>query len=210
MAGPPRAEAGEGAADGASERCRRRGRPAYPDPVSAETADFRTVMGQFATGVTIVTTLDGDAPQGITVNAMASVSLEPPLVVIALDRRRFINPAIEAGGRFAINILAEDQQWLSDCFAGANVNPGRDAFCGAAWDPGANGMPLLRGAMAALECRVVDRLETGDHHLFVGEVEAAHLHDEAAPPLLYHRRRYLRIERATTSVVAGKPESPAG
>jgi flavin reductase (DIM6/NTAB) family NADH-FMN oxidoreductase RutF len=178
--------------------------------VSAPTADFRAVMGQFATGVTVVTTMDGETPQGITVNAMASVSLEPPLVAIALDRRRFINPAIEAGGRFAINILAEDQQWLSDCFAGANVNPGRDAFCGAGWDAGVTGMPLLRGAMAALECRVVDRLETGDHHIFVGAVEAAHLHDEAAPPLLYHRRRYLRIERATTSVVTGKPEFPGG
>ena len=188
----------------------RTGRPAYPDRVSAQTADFRAVMGQFATGVTVVTTLDGDRPQGITVNAMASVSLDPPLVMIALDRRRYINPAIESGGRFAINILTEDQQWLSDCFAGANVTPGRDAFCGAEWAPGETGMPLLRGAVAALECRVVDRLETGDHHLFVGAVEAAHLQDETAPPLLYHRRRYLRSERATTSVVTGKPESPAG
>jgi 3-hydroxy-9,10-secoandrosta-1,3,5(10)-triene-9,17-dione monooxygenase reductase component len=179
-------------------------------PVSVQSTGFRAVMGQFATGVTVVTTLDGDRPQGITVNAMASVSLEPPMVMIALDRRRFINPAIEAGGRFAINILAEGQQWLSDCFAGANVNPGRDAFCGASWDAGETGMPLLRGAIASLECRLVDRLETGDHHLFVGAVEAAHLQDEAAPPLLYHRRRYLRIERATTSLVTGKPESPAG
>lgn len=178
--------------------------------MSVLTSAFRTVMGQFATGVTVVTTLDEDRPQGITVNAMASVSLDPPLVVIALDRRRFINPAIEAGGRFAINILGEDQQWLSDCFAGANVSPGRDAFCGAEWDAGTTGMPLLRGAVAALECRVVDRLETGDHHLFVGAVEMAHVRDEAAPPLLYHRRRYLRIERATTSVVTGKPEFPAG
>lgn len=184
--------------------------PAYPVAVNVQNSDFRSVMGQFATGVTVVTTMDGESPEGITVNAMASVSLDPPLVVIALDRRRFINPAIEAGGRFAINILAEGQQWLSDCFAGANVSPGRDAFCGAEWDPGSTGMPLLRGAVAALECRVVDRLETGDHHLFVGAVEAAHLHDETAPPLLYHRRRYLRIERATTSVVTGKPEFPAG
>jgi len=184
--------------------------PAYPDPVTVPTADFRTAIGQFATGVTVVTTLDGDRPQGITVNALASVSLEPPLVMVALGGRRFIVPAIEASGRYAVNVLAEDQQWLSDCFAGANVTPGRDAFCGAAWDPGQTGLPIIRGAIAALECRVTDRFPVGDHLLFVAEVEAVSLLEPGAPPLLYHRRRYLRIERATTAVVAGKPESPAG
>ncbi len=177
--------------------------------VNASAAGFRTAMGQFATGVTVVTTLDGDRPQGITVNALASVSLDPPLVLVALDRRRFIIPAIEASGRYAVSILGEDQQWLSDCFAGANVTPGRDAFCGADWDPGETGLPLLRGAVATLECTVVNRIEAGDHLLFVGHVDAVRLQDETAPPLLYHRRRYLRIERATTTTVAGKPESPA-
>jgi flavin reductase (DIM6/NTAB) family NADH-FMN oxidoreductase RutF len=177
--------------------------------VTVPNTDFRTVIGQFATGVTIVTTLDGDRPLGITVNALSSVSLEPPLVVIALGRARFIVPALEAAGRYAVSILAEDQQWLSDCFAGAKVTPGRDAFCGAAWDRGATGLPLIRGAIATLECRVTDRFELGDHLLFAGAVEAVSLHDPAAPPLLYHRRRYLRIERATTAWVAGKPETPA-
>jgi len=186
-----------------------RGASAYASTVTQHSADFRTAMGQFATGVTVVTTLDGDRPQGITVNALASVSLEPPLVLVALDRRRFIVPALEACGRYAVCILAEDQQWLSDCFAGANVTPGREAFCGAAWAPGATGLPLLHGAAASLECTVVNRIEAGDHLLFVGHVDAVALHDETAPPLLYHRRRYLRIERATTTTVAGKPESPA-
>ena len=174
------------------------------------TTDFRTVMGQFATGVTVVTAIDGDRPLGITVNALASVSLDPPLVMIALDRRRFIVPAIEAARRFAVNILDEDQQWLSDCFAGANVSPNRDAFCGAAWHPGGTGLPLLDGAIASLECAVEDRFSVGDHHLYVGRVEALGLDHPDAPPLLYHRRRYLRIERATTTLVTGKPESPAG
>jgi 3-hydroxy-9,10-secoandrosta-1,3,5(10)-triene-9,17-dione monooxygenase reductase component len=178
--------------------------------VNVPTADFRTVMGQFATGVTIVTTLDGDRPQGITVNALTSVSLEPPVVVIALDKKRFIVPAIDVARRYAVNILAEDQQWLSDCFAGANVTPNRDAFCGAGWRPGATGLPVLEGAIAALECTVEDRSEVGDHFLYVGRVEACTLEEPEAPPLLYHRKRYLRIERATTSRVAGKPESPAG
>jgi flavin reductase (DIM6/NTAB) family NADH-FMN oxidoreductase RutF len=184
--------------------------PPYAGRVNVSTLDFRTVMGQFATGVTVVTTLDGDRPQGITVNALSSVSLDPPLVMIALDRKRFIVPAIEAGGRYAINILHEDQQWLSDCFAGAAVTPNRDAFCGATWQPGTTGLPLIAEAVATMECRVVERFEVGDHLLFVGHVEACSLDGPEAPPLLYHRRRYLRIERATTTLVAGKPESPAG
>lgn len=185
-------------------------RSAYASRVNVPTADFRTVMGQFATGVTVVTALDGDRPQGITVNALTSVSLDPAIVMIALDRRRFICPAIDARGAYAVNILAEHQQWLSDCFAGANVTPNRDAFCGAAWSPGETGLPILEGAIATLECRVLDRFEVGDHYLYVGAVDALTLPEPEAPPLLYHRRRYLRIEQATTSALAGKPESPQG
>ncbi len=157
-----------------------------------------------------MTALDGDQPQGITVNALASVSLEPPMVMIALDQRRFIVPAIEASGRYAVNILTEHQQQLADCFAGAAVTPGRSAFCGAGWHRGETGVPLLDGAIAAIECSVSERFAVGDHLLYVGLVEATELADPDAPPLLYLRRRYLRIERAMSTVVAGKPESPAG
>jgi flavin reductase (DIM6/NTAB) family NADH-FMN oxidoreductase RutF len=178
--------------------------------MTVSSGDFRTAMGQFATGVTVVTTMDAGRPQGITVNALSSVSLEPPLVMIALDRKRFIIPALEASGRYAVNVLAEDQQWISDCFAGANVTPGRDAFCGATWRPGLTGLPLLAGAIASMECAVVDRFSAGDHHLYVARVEALTLEEVDAPPLLYHRRRYLRIERSSTTPVVGKPESPEG
>jgi flavin reductase (DIM6/NTAB) family NADH-FMN oxidoreductase RutF len=178
--------------------------------MSVSTADFRTVMGEFATGVTVVTTLDGDRPQGITVNALASVSLDPPLVMVALDRTRAIVPAIESAGRYGVNILGERHAWLSDCFAGADVTPGRDAFCGAPWHPGLEGIPRLDDAVAILECRIVDRFDAGDHRLYIARVEATATGDPDAPPLLYHRRRYLRIERATATRVAGKPESPAG
>jgi len=75
---------------------------------------FRDVMGRFATGVSVVTTFEGDRPSGITVNALSSVSLEPPLVMVALDRRRFITPLVRAAGRYAVNVLREDQQALSD------------------------------------------------------------------------------------------------
>ena len=167
---------------------------------------FRRVMGHFVTGVTVVTTLDDQGPHGITVNALSSVSLEPALVMVALDRRRFITPIVRAVGRYAVNVLGEDQQALSDCFAGAAVVPDRDAFCGAAWHPGEIGLPLIDGAIATLECTVVDSFSAGDHDLFIGHVDAMANVPEHPMPLLYYRRHYLRIERAATAEVEGKPE----
>jgi len=109
---------------------------------------FRRVMGHFVTGVTVVTALDGARPFGITVNALSSVSLDPPLVMVALDRRRFLTPIVRAAGRYAVSILAEDQQALSDCFAGAPVEPGRLEFCGASAPAGPTALPVPDGASA--------------------------------------------------------------
>jgi 3-hydroxy-9,10-secoandrosta-1,3,5(10)-triene-9,17-dione monooxygenase reductase component len=167
---------------------------------------FRQVMGHFATGISIVTTLDGGQPQGITVNAFSSVSLDPPLVMVALDRDRFITPMVRSFGRYAVSILAADQQLLSDCFAHAPVSPGREEFCGAAWHPGPTGLPLIDGAIATLECTVVQTCTAGDHDLFIGRVDSLDQHREGVPPLLYFRRRYLRIEQGAESAVEGKPE----
>jgi 3-hydroxy-9,10-secoandrosta-1,3,5(10)-triene-9,17-dione monooxygenase reductase component len=176
---------------------------AHPD-IQADV--FRRVMGHFVTGVTVVSAFDLDQPAGITVNALSSVSLDPPLVMIALDRRRFLTPIVRAAGRYAVNILSEDQQALSDCFAGAPVTPGRDSFCGAAWHRGETGLPLIDGAIATIECTVVETFSAGDHDLFIGRVDTlASAHDHPMP-LLYYRRRYLRIERAATAEVEGKPE----
>ena len=172
--------------------------------------EFRRVMGHFATGITVVTTFDGDRPQGITVNALSSVSLEPALVMVALDRRRFITPMVRAFGRYAVCILGEDQAPLSDCFAGAEVVPDRLAFCGAAWSPGETGLPILDGAIAGLECVVVQTFSAGDHDLFIGRVDSIARHREGVAPLLYFRRRYLRLDPSEALVVTGKPESRAG
>ena len=178
-----------------------------PSPDAAIGSDtFRRVLGHFVTGVTVVTALDGERPFGITVNALSSVSLDPPLVMVALDRRRFLTPIVRSAGRYAVNILSEDQQALSDCFAGAPVEPGRAAFCGAAWHAGESGLPLLDGAIATLECTVVETFSAGDHDLFIGRVDTLENQTHHPMPLLYYRRRYLRIERAATSEVEGKPE----
>jgi len=168
---------------------------------------FRKVMGHFVTGVTVVTTFDeAGRPAGITVNSLSSVSLDPPLVVVALDRRRFITPMIHAADRFAVSILSEDQQALSDCFAGAEVTPGRDAFCAASWTPGETGLPILDGAIASLECTVTGSHPVGDHDLFIGEVVAVANEEHHPQPLLYYRRRYLQVDRASMLPVAGRQE----
>ena len=179
-----------------------------PEPVVATIAPdrFRRVMGHFVTGVTVVTTLDGGEPQGITVNALSSISLEPPRVMVALDRRRFITPAVRRSGRYAVNVLSEDQQELSDCFAGAPVEPGRDAFCGARWTPGSTGLPLIDGAIATIECTVAQTFQAGDHELFIGRVDAMANGEPQQMPLLYYRRQYLKIQRAEASPLEGVPE----
>jgi len=168
--------------------------------------EFREVMGHFATGISVVTTSDGDRPAGITVNAFSSVSLEPALVMVALDRRRFITPMVRSFGRYAVNVLGSDQQLLSDCFAHAPVSPGREEFCGAAWHRGPTGLPLIDGSIATLECTTVETFSAGDHDLFIGRVDSLQQLRPGVPPLLYFRRRYLRVEQGSDSPVEGKPE----
>jgi flavin reductase (DIM6/NTAB) family NADH-FMN oxidoreductase RutF len=165
--------------------------------------ELRRALGSFATGVTVVTCTDGDRPRGVTVSAFTSVSLEPPLVLVALDQARTLGPVIRATGAYAVNILGEDDAALSDCFAGAAVVPGREAFCGAAWHSGPLGLPVLDRAIASLACVLEEVVRVGDHDFLVGRVLATDAGDPDAFPLLYYRRRYLRIERATTTPLEG-------
>ncbi len=191
-----------------------RGKAATPSPAAPESAPpgdvdpatFRSVLRHFATGVTVVTTWSGDTPWGTTANSFASVSLRPPLVLVAFEHQRRIVPSLRATGRYAVNVLGEDQQALSDCFAGANVRPNRDEFCGAAWHEGETGLPLLDAAIATLECTVIDLHPAGDHDLYIARVDAASSAETHQLPLLYYCGRYLRIERATQLDLEGKPE----
>jgi 3-hydroxy-9,10-secoandrosta-1,3,5(10)-triene-9,17-dione monooxygenase reductase component len=175
---------------------------------------LRTVLRRFATGVAVVTTWEGERPWGTTVNSFNSVSLRPPLVLVAFDRDRRIVPALVGTGRYAVNILGEEQQALSDCFAGGPA-PGhvrgagtdeREELCGANWHRGTTGLPLLSDAIATLECTVVDVHPAGDHDLYIARVDTAMAGGEPMP-LLYYSGRYLRIERASTHELEGKPEA---
>ena len=109
-------------------------------------------------------------------------------------------------GRWAINDLGEDGQSLSDCYAGAPSPLPRSAFCGAAFQRGVTGAPLLEAAIAYLECELDRTVETGDHTIVIGRVVAAGSVRDDRWPLLYYRGRYLRIEHAATAHLLGKPE----
>ena len=146
---------------------------------------YRRTCAQFATGITVVTTLDSEGrPHGMTVNSFSSVSLDPPLVLVSIDLRNAILGHFISSSWFAINVLAEHQEDLSRRFS----SPSENRFLGVNWHAGASGTPLLDGVLAQLECSVVRTFEAGDHTVLIGEVRSAR-HTEGRP-LVYFDSGY--------------------
>ena len=153
-----------------------------------DAADFRHVLGHFASGVTVVTTTDADdRPAGLTASAFTSVSLDPPLVLICVDHKSQTYPALLDRGTFAINILRLDQQDVSRRFASTKL----DKFEVIGWRMSPLGLPLIDGALAHLECTTANTHVEGDHTIFVGLVERASAID--GEPLMYFRGKYDRL-----------------
>ena|SRR5437016_1508533 len=160
--------------------------PLRAQPPSFSAQEFRTALGMFATGVTIVTarTADG-AVIGLTANSFNSVSLDPPLVLWSLAQAAGSLAVFRAGSHYAINVLAKDQKDLAERFA----LRGADRWNGVGFIEGVGGAPLLEGAAATFECFNRSRYEEGDHVIFVGEVERCGWR-AGASPLLFHGGRY--------------------
>lgn len=155
-----------------------------------DNAALRRALGQFATGIAVVTARGPDgALAGLTVNSFASVSLDPPLVLWSLSLHSSSRPVFESCSHYAINVLAEDQAELSRRFAAS----GTDRFAGLEWFPGTGGAPLLKGCCARFECRNEARHAGGDHAIFVGRIEHHECMESQDRPLLYHAGRYRRI-----------------
>ncbi len=150
---------------------------------------FKQVLGCWATGVTIVTTRHEGQIHGMTVSAFNEVSLDPPLVLICADKSSDTHGVIARGEVFAVNLLALGQHELSNRFARSKDEHLR--FEGLEHEDGATGCPHIPGALATLDCRVIQALEAGDHVIYVGQVEAADARDHE--PLLYFRGRYGRF-----------------
>ena len=128
-------------------------------------------MGQFATGVTIVATATGTGLSGLTVNSFTSVSLDPPLVLVCIDLTSHTLPFLRASGNFAVSFLTNAQEALSRCFAITSAER-YERFCHAPYHIAATGSPVLDGALAFVDARIVAEYPGGDHAIFIGQVEA--------------------------------------
>ena len=167
--------------------------------MSVDASSFRRALGQFASGVTVVTPRDASGQRlGLTVSAFSSVSLEPPLVLVCIDHRSEANRGVRESGWFAISVLAEGQEDVSRRFA----ELGASKLEGFPFVEGRHGLPLVPGAVAHLECRVRSFHDEGDHAVWVGEVSRVAI--DPGPPLLHYAGRYRRLAPPPDT---GKPGS---
>lgn len=147
--------------------------------------DFRKVLGHFASGVTIITTTDGDGrPTGLTASAFTSVSLEPPLILVCVAHKSQSYPAMLERGRFAVNFLRREQEDVSRRFATSRL----DKFDGVPHRMCELGVPILTEALAHVACVTVNKHVEGDHTVFIGRIEECGTAD--GMPLLYYRGKY--------------------
>ncbi|HKN77046.1 MAG TPA: flavin reductase family protein [Candidatus Acidoferrum sp.] len=158
--------------------------------------DFRHALGQFATGVTVITAVraPGEAvpqPYGMTANAFTSVSLDPFLVLVCVDQRSHLLPLLKQGRLFGVNVLKEHQQAVSVYFAQSEQTPDAEAKLGVRYRWTQAGIPLLEDTIAQIICRVVASYIAGDHTIFLGEVQSADLFP--GEPLLFFRSHYRQI-----------------
>ena len=146
------------------------------------------MMGHFVTGVTVITTMDkAGTPFGLTANAFTSLSLDPPLVLICIDKGVQCYSCFEESKIFAVNVLSEGQEELSRRFA----TKGIEKFARLKWHKGRHGAALLDGAMGHIECKVVHSYEGGDHTIYIGEI--VHATASGDRPLLFFKGQYHRL-----------------
>lgn len=166
----------------------KRSREKSEGTLAIEAVDLKAVMRRWASGVAILTSGSRLVRHGMTVSSFDSVSVQPPLVTVTLSNTARSKYLVDESGNFAINLLSEDQQELSDRFAG-RTSDSEDRFHGLELFYTAYGIPLLVDAMAWLECKVVHQYAMPDSTLYVGEVVSA-LKAEDRPPLVYFNRDY--------------------
>lgn len=149
--------------------------------------EFRTILGHFATGVTVVTAMVDGEPVGMAANAFSSVSLDPPLVLFCAAKSSSTWPEIEKTGSYAVNILGEHQAEVCRNFA---TKPARERFADVAFHTAATGSPILSDSVAFVDCRIEAEHDAGDHTIVVGRVVELGQFQADLPPLLFHRGAY--------------------
>ncbi len=157
--------------------------------MALDSKEQRRILGKFATGVTVASTKVGDETWGMTANAVTSLSLDPPLVVLCIQKVGQSRDKFEAGGCFALNILSAGQQEVSDRFA----FKGPKDFSGLETTTAETGAPILKGALGWVDCKLKEILPGGDHDIFIGEIVAGGAASEGLP-LLYFSGKYAKLE----------------
>lgn len=147
---------------------------------------FRQAMSKFATGVTVVTTKDGEDVVGMTVNAFMSISLQPKLIAISIDESASMYHTLQEVKQFGVSILKDDQADLSMIFANQKDEEGEITY------KDMDGIPVLDDTLATIACRVFDMVKAGDHMIFIGEV--LDIHVDEGNPLLYFNSNYEKID----------------
>lgn len=165
--------------------------------MSIDSEEFRDALRHFPSGVTVVTVRSGEARHGLTVSAFASVSPDPPLVLIIVDQRHRAHGLLqEEGASFAVNILAHDQVELSNRFAWVKDE---DRFAVGNWKTAATGAPVLSCALAWVDCSILSRAEAGSHTIYIGEVQASAVERPDEAPLAYWNRGYRKLQETPDS-----------
>lgn len=154
---------------------------------SSNIVDYKRVLGQFCSGVTVVSALDGQNPIGFTCQAFTALSIDPPMISLSPHKQSSTWPKIRKSESFVVNILASDQKAISASFG----KSGTDKFAGVLWSPSSRGLPIITGSLAWLDCEITQEIDAGDHTLVVATVRELGVGEENGQPLLFHRGRYL-------------------
>ena len=162
-------------------------------PISEEErAWLRSMMGRFATGVTVVAARRGPLLAGMTANAIATISMDPPLMMASINTRSETHQGIIESHAFAVSVLSSGQRGIAECFAQPTTAAKLRRFCDAPWHEAETGSPILDGSIAYFDCRLIERHPGGDHTLFIGEIVAAGFEEEG-DPLIYFASGYRRL-----------------
>ncbi|NEV00645.1 flavin reductase family protein [Bradyrhizobium uaiense] len=165
---------------------------ALPSRTISDAVAFRAAMRHFVGSVSVVTTWHGDRPWGMTINSFTSVCADPPTILICLNRKTVTASHVQNTGRFAVNLLSQDQLHLSEICARPAADKYIDEHVLSPEDAsGPSSMPLLRDASVVFECRAVEQLVVGSHRIAIATIESIHVLVDR-PPLLYGQGRYMR------------------
>lgn len=161
--------------------------------MTLDSEQLRAAMRAWTTGVTVVTTVHNGLKHGMTVNSFTSISLDPPLITISLQRSSHTRELVAESGVFGLTILAAGQKAVSDLFAG-RAGQDEERFHAVETETLVTGSPLIKGGLAWLDCRIVETFDAGMNTLFIAEVEAAR-YEGGGTPLVYHNREYWNLSK---------------